>query len=135
MMRSETGAAAEGSPAIPRWEPDFSSDKCGLCGEGFWLFRRRHHCRKCGQLVCGSCSTSRIPTDFTSKATRACDKCVGFEKPARAAAPAAAESQGWFWEGWCQARPKGSAAPASAPRAAAKKDFYWDKEHGWVRCK
>jgi hypothetical protein len=33
------------------------------CKLEFWLFRWRHHCRGCGQLLCDSCSTSRVAFD------------------------------------------------------------------------
>lgn len=42
------------------------------------FLNRRHHCRQCGGLVCGTCSTGRTilshTTDF--KAARVCDKCL-----------------------------------------------------------
>jgi hypothetical protein len=53
----------------PRWVRDDESDDCLLCGSTFGLMLRRHHCRLCGQLVCGSCSSHQI----SSK--RVCDTC------------------------------------------------------------
>lgn len=38
------------------WQPDSESDSCTLCGDLFTFFNRKHHCRKCGKLVCGACS-------------------------------------------------------------------------------
>ncbi|KAE9339654.1 hypothetical protein PF008_g11466 [Phytophthora fragariae] len=32
------------------------SDRCCLCLKTFRTYRRRHHCRFCGEAVCGSCS-------------------------------------------------------------------------------
>ena len=40
-----------------QFEPDSASDSCRLCKKTFWIFRRRHHCRLCGRLVCDKCST------------------------------------------------------------------------------
>ena len=40
----------------PEWESDSDSNNCRLCEKPFTLFKRRHHCRKCGKLVCADCS-------------------------------------------------------------------------------
>lgn len=41
------------------WQPDDSSAVCQCCGSMFsTLWRRRHHCRVCGELVCASCSAT-----------------------------------------------------------------------------
>eukprot|EP01048_Picozoa_sp_COSAG05_P016021 COSAG05_NODE_2008_length_3713_cov_106.491699_1_plen_926_part_00 len=39
-----------------RWEDDESSSNCMCCGEEFNLRRRKHHCRRCGLIVCNNCS-------------------------------------------------------------------------------
>ena len=38
------------------WEPDEASRHCRCCGAPFGMKRRRHHCRRCGRLVCGRCA-------------------------------------------------------------------------------
>jgi FYVE zinc finger len=38
------------------WAADGSRNTCSICGGAFTLVNRRHHCRCCGQLVCGPCS-------------------------------------------------------------------------------
>lgn len=43
------------------WKPDSSSKDCYDCGEKFTTFRRRRHCRVCGQLFCGRCANHEIP--------------------------------------------------------------------------
>lgn len=45
---------------IPRWQPDDELSACSICGNGFTFLNRRHHCRRCGRLVCGPCSPHRI---------------------------------------------------------------------------
>eukprot|EP00040_Diaphanoeca_grandis_P002077 m.20437 g.20437 ORF g.20437 m.20437 type:complete len:259 (-) comp12942_c0_seq1:494-1270(-) len=40
----------------PQWTPDNTSNVCEECFRKFNLFRRRHHCRKCGRLVCENCA-------------------------------------------------------------------------------
>ena len=39
------------------WIPDAMSAACLCCGEAFSFTNRRHHCRLCGTLVCGYCSS------------------------------------------------------------------------------
>ena len=73
------------SPSSPvpkdRWVPDEEGAACSVCHVEFSITRRRHHCRKCGSLVCGNCSDHFIPLDSqaglssTSIAVRVCDKC------------------------------------------------------------
>ena len=45
------------SPAHADWMPDAASPAClGGCARPFTVFRRRHHCRACGRLICADCS-------------------------------------------------------------------------------
>lgn len=46
--------------ALPRWEPDAGVSKCPICGTTFSFWYRKHHCRKCGRVVCANCSPHRI---------------------------------------------------------------------------
>ncbi|KAL3284887.1 hypothetical protein HHI36_019023 [Cryptolaemus montrouzieri] len=43
------------------WMPDSVSKECYECSEKFTTFRRRHHCRVCGQIFCSSCCNQQIP--------------------------------------------------------------------------
>ena len=46
------------------------------CFEVFTLFNRRHHCRACGAVVCGSCSGQKAPLRYLLwEIERVCDKC------------------------------------------------------------
>ncbi|KAG8230902.1 hypothetical protein J437_LFUL002933 [Ladona fulva] len=40
-----------------RWVADKESEKCSACGVSFSLIIRRHHCRNCGRIFCGACSS------------------------------------------------------------------------------
>eukprot|EP00924_Labyrinthula_sp_SR-Ha-C_P007166 maker-scaffold_8-snap-gene-11.32-mRNA-1 protein AED:0.00 eAED:0.00 QI:32/1/1/1/1/1/2/40/225 len=41
------------------WVEDKKSDRCMQCDASFSLFQRKHHCRKCGDLVCSSCAPKK----------------------------------------------------------------------------
>ncbi|CAG8521474.1 2935_t:CDS:2, partial [Racocetra persica] len=44
-----------------KWENDEDAKECRRCQKPFnTFFRRRHHCRRCGQVVCYECSSERI---------------------------------------------------------------------------
>ncbi|RZB49897.1 1-phosphatidylinositol 3-phosphate 5-kinase [Asbolus verrucosus] len=43
------------------WMPDSVSKECYECCEKFTTFRRRHHCRVCGQIFCSQCCNQQIP--------------------------------------------------------------------------
>ena len=74
-----------GTPA--HWAAD-SGKMCMLCSESFTLFRRKHHCRMCGFLVCDGCSPHRsaIPTPGYARAVRVCHSCT--DKYAAGGSPA-----------------------------------------------
>lgn len=44
----------------PRWQPDSEVTNCPICGTTFSFWYRKHHCRKCGRVVCAACSPHRI---------------------------------------------------------------------------
>ncbi|KAI9672366.1 MAG: hypothetical protein M1817_003388 [Caeruleum heppii] len=45
---------------LPRWQPDDEVTNCPICGTRFTFWHRKHHCRKCGKVVCALCSPHRI---------------------------------------------------------------------------
>ena len=45
---------------LPRWQPDSEVSECPICGRAFAFWLRKHHCRKCGRVVCANCSPHRI---------------------------------------------------------------------------
>ncbi|KAL7686789.1 putative FYVE zinc finger, PDZ domain, chaperonin Cpn60/TCP-1 family, Zinc finger, FYVE/PHD-type [Plasmopara halstedii] len=45
------------------WMSDRSSKACYECEQLFTFFRRKHHCRSCGQIFCANCCT-RLPQSF-----------------------------------------------------------------------
>ncbi|XP_076098495.1 uncharacterized protein LOC143068375 isoform X2 [Mytilus galloprovincialis] len=61
-------------PSPDKWQPDNSTDTCMVCKEErFSMFNRRHHCRRCGRVVCGTCSTKKSTVKNIS--VRTCDDC------------------------------------------------------------
>ncbi|KAJ7440520.1 hypothetical protein B0H11DRAFT_1883112 [Mycena galericulata] len=74
------------------WKNDQETNYCEICSARFTLFKRRHHCRRCGGIFCHECSSRTAPllekasthstlfTMFKSRASRVsivrvCDDC------------------------------------------------------------
>ncbi|XP_076312183.1 hepatocyte growth factor-regulated tyrosine kinase substrate-like isoform X2 [Tachypleus tridentatus] len=58
--------------------PDWTDgDCCNRCRVQFTVVQRKHHCRNCGQIFCGKCSskTSSIPRFGIEKEVRVCETC------------------------------------------------------------
>ncbi|PVH95768.1 FYVE-domain-containing protein [Periconia macrospinosa] len=55
-----TGPRRESDLVLPPWQPDADVTHCFVCGSQFTFFYRKHHCRKCGRVVCSACSPHRI---------------------------------------------------------------------------
>ncbi len=74
---------------IARWVPDDARASCHACRKDFSFFRRKHHCRLCGEIFCADCTTGKVATDFRGRLNRpdadrdeagpwrVCDACVG----------------------------------------------------------
>eukprot|EP01128_Nolandella_sp_AFSM9_P006966 TRINITY_DN369_c1_g3_i1.p1 TRINITY_DN369_c1_g3~~TRINITY_DN369_c1_g3_i1.p1 ORF type:complete len:450 (-),score=65.87 TRINITY_DN369_c1_g3_i1:126-1475(-) len=60
------------------WEKDSSASACGICGTTFSLLTRRHHCRSCGRLFCGTCCSTKkaLPQYGYDTPVRICDICA-----------------------------------------------------------
>ncbi|XP_054944526.1 zinc finger FYVE domain-containing protein 26 isoform X6 [Physeter macrocephalus] len=89
-------------PARHQWVPDESESTCMVCcRERFTMFNRRHHCRRCGRLVCSSCSTKKMVVEgCRENPTRVCDQCYSYfnkdapeENPGQPGAPDSPKSE------------------------------------------
>ncbi|CAF1633757.1 unnamed protein product [Adineta ricciae] len=65
--------------SVTRWMPDFNVQTCYGCHTKFqqWPISRKHHCRKCGNIFCSSCSNycKSIPSMNLSHSVRVCRDC------------------------------------------------------------
>lgn len=59
------------------WVPDDRARECADCKQRFTQFRRKHHCRACGQVFCSDCTKQRIclPQFGYTNPERVCENC------------------------------------------------------------
>lgn len=57
------------------WVDEKTVKICAKCTRDFTLKRRKHHCRNCGNVYCGSCSSNSMPLASNPKPVRVCDNC------------------------------------------------------------
>ncbi|XP_060781171.1 zinc finger FYVE domain-containing protein 26 isoform X2 [Neoarius graeffei] len=90
----------EKTPERKDWIPDHQRHICMVCQrERFTMFNRRHHCRRCGRLVCHACSSRKMVVEGNDEPVRVCDQCYSFFhaasdeelEQAEAGSPASAE--------------------------------------------
>ncbi|KAF2720919.1 FYVE-domain-containing protein [Polychaeton citri CBS 116435] len=60
LQRRNSHQSMLSSHELPRWQPDDETSECTVCQTPFGFLNRRHHCRKCGRLVCKLCSPHKI---------------------------------------------------------------------------
>ncbi|XP_019625924.1 PREDICTED: zinc finger FYVE domain-containing protein 26-like [Branchiostoma belcheri] len=64
-------------PSRAQWVPDEDVTHCMVCKfEQFGMFNRRHHCRRCGRVVCYSCSSHKVlVAGYGDIPVRICAEC------------------------------------------------------------
>uniref|UniRef100_A0A672Z9D3 Hepatocyte growth factor-regulated tyrosine kinase substrate n=1 Tax=Sphaeramia orbicularis TaxID=375764 RepID=A0A672Z9D3_9TELE len=77
--------------------PDWvDAEECHRCRVQFGVMTRKHHCRACGQIFCGKCSSkySTIPKFGIEKEVRVCEPCFELlNKKAEGKAPSAGTAE------------------------------------------
>ncbi|OQR92728.1 hypothetical protein THRCLA_08625 [Thraustotheca clavata] len=61
------------------WIPDTERFRCHVCTRNFTNFRRKHHCRMCGEVVCSSCTLKKlaqIPQRQGLQEVKVCMSCI-----------------------------------------------------------
>ncbi|KAI5844608.1 hypothetical protein DFP73DRAFT_477973 [Morchella snyderi] len=59
------------------WMKDELCKECFLCANTFGVFRRKHHCRLCGQIFCSKCTTLISGDRFQHQGSmRVCSPCL-----------------------------------------------------------
>ncbi|GAM85144.1 hypothetical protein ANO11243_031480 [Dothideomycetidae sp. 11243] len=53
-------AIRTGSIVLPEWQDDSDVAACPICKRRFHFLFRKHHCRRCGRIICDQCSPHRI---------------------------------------------------------------------------
>ncbi|GAB7327364.1 hypothetical protein MBLNU13_g11236t1 [Cladosporium sp. NU13] len=70
-----------GPPTMAHWKPNESADACAICQSNFTWYFRKHHCRRCGDVVCAPHLTKTVPLDQNARynpngtESKACDAC------------------------------------------------------------
>ena len=82
-VASTSKTVAGGGTVAPRWVPNKEKSNCSECNCTFDWVKRRHHCRRCGDVFCGDCSEQKalLPPNTAAKDSdtknprRVCRKC------------------------------------------------------------
>lgn len=108
--QEDTVKEATGNAPAALWVPDSVAENCSVCSTTFTMLFRRHHCRRCGSVVCGYCSRKRaviLGTD-DPKERRVCTYCFRVldlvKRMARKWRSLLIKHQGWLrrkrWHKW-----------------------------------
>ncbi|XP_039945862.1 zinc finger FYVE domain-containing protein 16 isoform X2 [Hirundo rustica] len=76
----------------PLWVPDSEAPNCMNCQAKFTFTKRRHHCRACGKVFCGSCCKRKCKLHYMEKEARVCTGCYDDINKEEAQIPGGASS-------------------------------------------
>jgi hypothetical protein len=67
------------------WVNDEQATQCTACATEFSFFWRKHHCRRCGNVFCGTCSDyfAPLPQNGFWNDVRQCSKCFQLTKDSK----------------------------------------------------
>lgn len=78
------GSSKQSPPPKVKWFADSSCSDCMICFKQFSIVTRRHHCRRCGRVVCSLCAPSNNTRPIFEmgfrQPVRHCREC--FQSPA-----------------------------------------------------
>lgn len=79
-MRMISVSETERSPFLieePQWTADDQFPNCVKCNRKFDFTHRKHHCRRCGKIFCGSCCAHKVMLPRLSfvDPVRVCEEC------------------------------------------------------------
>ena len=71
------GCGGDSGSYRSHWIDDEDVERC-RCGSSFSFLSRRHHCRRCGGVYCGTCTASkaRLLKLDQYKEVRVCSECL-----------------------------------------------------------
>ncbi|KAJ1726825.1 hypothetical protein LPJ61_004937 [Coemansia biformis] len=103
------------------WEPDEATLACHQCCQRFTLFVRRHHCRRCGLVVCDSCSSKRVLLAAPARAAHGADADAAADDNTPLAQLAGSSALSTYWR-FCAYRTCDPCAEVVAGLPAARAD-------------
>ncbi|CAB3996542.1 Fgd6 [Paramuricea clavata] len=109
----------------PVWIPDVRVTMCMVCTDDFTVTNRRHHCRACGKVICGSCSSNSAPLAYLNDETaRVCDVCYDDLTDKKSSTQTAVETK----ENGVTTETKDSATKINPVKKSRKHRFFKSKE-------
>ncbi|XP_067941543.1 zinc finger FYVE domain-containing protein 26-like [Watersipora subatra] len=109
--KAKYGALPEKAPTKEEWVPNDQALVCMRCQvETFSMFTRRHHCRRCGLVVCATCSSRTAP--IGGRSVRVCEHCYEYMFRQRGNTSPSSQSR--------KSKEKPSASPTLSPTSSPR---------------